>query len=170
MSLSISQVTWKYRARPVQSHRSLIERPPTCTAITTAAAVPPCSIPHAQPSDHLLLLCCAARRIVATLIMLSQTTNHTFPFVLALSLAQTLSVDLLNPSAEQQARCHKLKRLVQNPNSFFMDVKCPGCFAITTVFSHAQTVVVCGSCAQVLSQPTGGKARLTEGCSFRKKA
>ena len=44
-----------------------------------------------------------------------------------------------------------------------MDVKCPGCFAITTVFSHAQTVVVCGSCAQVLSQPTGGKARLTEG-------
>ncbi|KAJ1028672.1 hypothetical protein NDA16_001838 [Ustilago loliicola] len=82
----------------------------------------------------------------------------------------TLAVDLLNPSAEQQARCHKLKRLVQNPNSFFMDVKCPGCFAITTVFSHAQTVVVCGSCAQVLSQPTGGKARLTEGCSFRKKA
>ncbi|GAC76592.1 hypothetical protein PANT_22d00103 [Moesziomyces antarcticus T-34] len=85
-------------------------------------------------------------------------------------LAQTLAVDLLNPSTEQQARCHKLKRLVQNPNSFFMDVKCPGCFAITTVFSHAQTVVVCGSCAQVLSQPTGGKARLTEGCSFRKKA
>ncbi|KAJ9478291.1 40S ribosomal protein S27-B [Pseudozyma hubeiensis] len=82
----------------------------------------------------------------------------------------TLAVDLLNPSAEQQARSHKLKRLVQNPNSFFMDVKCPGCFAITTVFSHAQTVVVCGSCAQVLSQPTGGKARLTEGCSFRKKA
>jgi hypothetical protein len=24
-----------------------------------------------------------------------------------------------------------------------MDVKCPGCFTITTVFSHAQTVVVC---------------------------
>ncbi|CDW98668.1 hypothetical protein [Sporisorium scitamineum] len=84
--------------------------------------------------------------------------------------SETLAVDLLNPSAEQQARSHKLKRLVQNPNSFFMDVKCPGCFAITTVFSHAQTVVVCGSCAQVLSQPTGGKARLTEGCSFRKKA
>ncbi|KAG8909763.1 40S ribosomal protein S27 [Tulasnella sp. 417] len=50
-----------------------------------------------------------------------------------------------------------------------MDVKCPGCFAITTVFSHAQTVVMCGSCSQVLCQPTGGKARLTEGCSFRRK-
>ncbi|CEH14436.1 40s ribosomal protein s27 [Ceraceosorus bombacis] len=82
----------------------------------------------------------------------------------------TLAVDLLNPSAEHQARQHKLKRLVQNPNSFFMDVKCPGCFAITTVFSHAQTVVLCGSCSTVLSQPTGGKARLTEGCSFRRKA
>ena len=68
-------------------------------------------------------------------------------------------------------------------SSFF-----PGCFAITTVFSHAQTVVVCPSCTSVLCQPTGGKARLTEGalpscfiptsptnlfrfsgCSFRRK-
>ncbi|KAF6766238.1 40S ribosomal protein S27, partial [Ephemerocybe angulata] len=64
---------------------------------------------------------------------------------------------------------HKLKRLVQSPNSYFMDVKCPGCFAITTVFSHAQTVVICSSCTSVLCQPTGGKARLTEGCSFRRK-
>lgn len=76
---------------------------------------------------------------------------------------QTLAVDLINPSHEQQMRCHKLKRLVQSPNSFFMDVKCPGCFAITTVFSHAQSVVLCGSCSQVLSQPTGGKARLAVG-------
>jgi small subunit ribosomal protein S27e len=50
-----------------------------------------------------------------------------------------------------------------------MDVKCPGCFTITTVFSHAQTVVVCAGCSTVLCQPTGGKARLTEGCSFRRK-
>jgi small subunit ribosomal protein S27e len=102
--------------------------------------------------------------------------------------------DLLHPPAAYEARCHKLKRLVQSPNSFFMDVKCPGCFQMcvwehgtgapscgasvcgwltlprsTTVFSHAQTVVFCSSCATVLCQPTGGKARLTEGCSFRKK-
>lgn len=44
-----------------------------------------------------------------------------------------------------------------------MDVKCPGCFQITTVFSHASTVVQCGSCATVLCQPSGGKAKLTEG-------
>ena len=78
-------------------------------------------------------------------------------------------VDLMNPPAEYEARKHKLKRLVQSPNSFFMDVKCQGCFNITTVFSHSQTVVLCGSCSAVLCQPTGGKARLTEGCSFRPK-
>jgi|TARA_B110000196_G_scaffold36268_1_gene27166 small subunit ribosomal protein S27e len=78
-------------------------------------------------------------------------------------------VDLLHPPRELEQRRHKLKRLVQSPNSFFMDVKCPGCFNITTVFSHAQTVVLCGSCSTVLCQPSGGKARLTEGCSFRKK-
>ncbi|CCM01651.1 uncharacterized protein FIBRA_03712 [Fibroporia radiculosa] len=81
----------------------------------------------------------------------------------------TLAIDLLNPSAEAEKRRHKLKRLVQSPNSYFMDVKCPGCFAITTVFSHAQTVVLCGACASVLCQPTGGKARLTEGSSYRRK-
>ncbi|CAA2987295.1 40S ribosomal S27-2 [Olea europaea subsp. europaea] len=39
-------------------------------------------------------------------------------------------VDLLNPPAELEKRKHKLKRLVQSPNSFFMDVKCQGCFNI----------------------------------------
>ncbi|KAJ7010197.1 40S ribosomal protein S27-2 [Populus alba x Populus x berolinensis] len=79
-------------------------------------------------------------------------------------------IDLLNPPAELEKRKHKLKRLVQSPNSFFMDVKCQGCFNITTVFSHSQTVVVCGNCQTVLCQPTGGRAKLTEGCSFRKKS
>ncbi|KAG0255072.1 40S ribosomal protein S27 [Mortierella polycephala] len=85
------------------------------------------------------------------------------------SYGQTLSVDLLNPSHALEQKTHKLKRLVQSPNSYFMDVKCPGCVQITTVFSHAQTVVMCSSCANVLAQPTGGITRLTEGCSFRRK-
>ncbi|KAI8896769.1 ribosomal protein S27-domain-containing protein [Globomyces pollinis-pini] len=82
----------------------------------------------------------------------------------------TLAVDLLNPLEATERSSHKLKRLVQSPNSFFMDVKCSGCINITTVFSHAQTVVLCNGCTTVLCQPTGGKARLTEGCSFRKKS
>jgi small subunit ribosomal protein S27e len=73
----------------------------------------------------------------------------------------TLAVDLLNPSPVAEQKSHKLKRLVQSPNSFFMDVRCAQCFNITTIFSHAQTVVTCNGCSTVLCQPTGGKARLT---------
>uniref|UniRef100_A0A667YGX6 40S ribosomal protein S27 n=1 Tax=Myripristis murdjan TaxID=586833 RepID=A0A667YGX6_9TELE len=80
-----------------------------------------------------------------------------------------LAKDLLHPSLDHERKQHKKKRLVQTPNSYFMDVKCPGCYKITTVFSHAQTVVLCVGCSTVLCQPTGGKARLTEGCSFRRK-
>lgn len=46
--------------------------------------------------------------------------------------------DLCHPSLADEKSKHKLKRLIQSPNSFFMDVKCPGCFHITTIFSHAQ--------------------------------
>ena len=47
-----------------------------------------------------------------------------------LRLTQVLSsdIDLLHPPLELEKQKHKLKRLVQSPNSFFMDVKCAGCF------------------------------------------
>eukprot|EP00341_Mesodinium_pulex_P011320 CAMPEP_0116966356 /NCGR_PEP_ID=MMETSP0467-20121206/49805_1 /TAXON_ID=283647 /ORGANISM="Mesodinium pulex, Strain SPMC105" /LENGTH=40 /DNA_ID= /DNA_START= /DNA_END= /DNA_ORIENTATION= len=38
-----------------------------------------------------------------------------------------LETDFLNPRPEDERRKHKLKRLVQSPDSYFMDVKCPGC-------------------------------------------
>ncbi|XP_072812799.1 small ribosomal subunit protein eS27-like [Vicugna pacos] len=50
-----------------------------------------------------------------------------------------------------------------------MDVKGPGCYKIAMIFSCAQTVVLCVSCSAELCQPTEGKTRLTEGCSFRRK-
>ncbi|KAL8115817.1 small ribosomal subunit protein eS27y-like [Apium graveolens] len=78
-------------------------------------------------------------------------------------MALSNDIDLLNPPADVDKRKHKLKRLVPTPNSFFMDVKCEGCFNSTTVFSHSQTVVVCGNCHKLLCQPTGGRARLTGG-------
>ena len=37
-----------------------------------------------------------------------------------------MAKDLLHPTPEEEKKKHKLKRLVQSPNSFFMDVKCPG--------------------------------------------
>ncbi|XP_021063496.1 40S ribosomal protein S27-like [Mus pahari] len=81
-----------------------------------------------------------------------------------------LTKDLLDLSPEEKKRKDKKKRLVQSPNSSVMDVKCPGCYKITAVFSHAQTVVFCVGCSTVLCQPTGGKARLTEGCSLRRSS
>jgi len=77
--------------------------------------------------------------------------------------------DLLNPSAAEEKSKHKLKRLVQSPNSFFMDVKCDECFQITIVFSHAKTKVSCENCSKIIATPTGGRARLSEGCKFRMK-
>ncbi|KAG9442006.1 hypothetical protein H6P81_017860 [Aristolochia fimbriata] len=64
-------------------------------------------------------------------------------------------IDLLNPPSELEKRRHKLKRLVQTPNSFFMDVKCQGCFNITTVFSHSQIVLPCQTNRRMLLQKEG---------------
>lgn len=83
--------------------------------------------------------------------------------------SMVLVQDLLHPTAQSEECEHKLKTLVQETRSYFMDVKCPGCLAISTVFSHAQSPITCGDCATVLCTPTGGKAKLTEGCSFRRK-
>lgn len=49
-----------------------------------------------------------------------------------------LAKSILHPSAVEDLRSHKLKRLVPRPNSYFMDIKCPGCYKIKTVFSHVQ--------------------------------
>ncbi|XP_040859193.1 40S ribosomal protein S27-like [Ochotona curzoniae] len=49
-----------------------------------------------------------------------------------------------------------------------MDVKCPGCYKITLVFSLAQTVVRCVGCSTELCQPLGEKTWLLEGRSFRR--
>ena len=89
----------------------------------------------------------------------STSSKYEFPIIFASACLATSSEVDFYPS----------QNLVPAPRSFFMDVKCPGCFTITTVFSHAQTVVICAGCSTVLCQPTGGKARLTEGCSFRRK-
>ncbi|KAJ6943937.1 40S ribosomal protein S27-2 [Populus alba x Populus x berolinensis] len=119
-----------------------------------------------QPLRHLLSFSCSLRFIVQGFVFLQKRKAR---FKDQNGVLQN-DIDLLNPPAELEKRKHKLKRLVQSPNSFFMDVKCQGCFNITTVFSHSQTVVVCGNCQTVLCQPTGGRAKLTEGCSFRKKS
>mmetsp|Transcript_17533 Transcript_17533/g.16755 ORF Transcript_17533/g.16755 Transcript_17533/m.16755 type:complete len:83 (+) Transcript_17533:26-274(+) len=80
-----------------------------------------------------------------------------------------MELDILNVSPELEEGKYKLKRLVQSPNSYFMDVKCPQCYNITTIFSHAQTAVVCDGCGQVLCTPTGGMCKLKLGTAWRRK-
>ncbi|EPY33250.1 small subunit ribosomal protein S27e [Strigomonas culicis] len=77
--------------------------------------------------------------------------------------------DLSYPTVRSERMKHKRRRLVQGPNSYFMDVKCPNCTTVTKVYSHAATIVECKSCNKKLSRPTGGKAKLAQGCSFRRK-
>ncbi|KAK4341969.1 hypothetical protein RND71_037785 [Anisodus tanguticus] len=45
-------------------------------------------------------------------------------------------VNLLNPSVEHEKRKHKLKCLVQSPNSFFVDVKCQSCFNMSGILNN----------------------------------
>ncbi|KAJ1073897.1 hypothetical protein K5549_007135 [Capra hircus] len=66
-------------------------------------------------------------------------------------------MDLASPEEKSK---HRKKQLVRSPSSYFMDVKCPGCFSVTTVFSHAETVVLRVGCCAVLCQATGGRASL----------
>ncbi|XP_044579505.1 40S ribosomal protein S27-like isoform X1 [Cotesia glomerata] len=104
-----------------------------------------------------------------TLVLRLNKCTRTLTCPYFFSTLMPLAVDYLHPSPQEEKRKHKLKRLVQKPNSYFMDVKCPGCYAIKTIFSHAQRPVECDGCRTILCTPTGGKARLTEGCSFRRK-
>ena len=80
-----------------------------------------------------------------------------------------MEMDLLNADPSQEEHLHKLKRLVQAPNSFFMDVICKNCTEISTIFSHSQTAVRCEYCSHVLCTTSGGRAKLVVGCSWRRK-
>ncbi|TPP55287.1 Ribosomal protein S27 family protein [Leishmania donovani] len=79
------------------------------------------------------------------------------------------SVPLTMGSLPQRRMKHKRRRLVQGPNSYFMDVSCPRCRQVTVVYSHATTSVECKGCSKKLCRPTGGKALLVEGCGYRRK-
>ncbi|KAK7200461.1 40S ribosomal protein S27-1 [Novymonas esmeraldas] len=78
--------------------------------------------------------------------------------------------DLSYPTVRSERMKHKRRRLVQGPNSYFMDVRCPRCGHITVVYSHATIAVACRNCSKQLCSPTGGKAMLVENCGSRRKA
>ncbi len=77
--------------------------------------------------------------------------------------------DIGNPTYETEHSKCKKDRLIQSPNSYFMDVKCSNCSSISTVFSHAQTASICPSCSNKMTTPTGGKCELTPGSAYKIK-
>jgi len=54
-----------------------------------------------------------------------------------------MDFDLLNPDPREEAVKHKLRKLVQKPNSYFIDIKCTTCNELVHTFSHAQTTIKC---------------------------
>ena len=80
-----------------------------------------------------------------------------------------MEMDLMNADPIAEENMHKLKKLVQAPNSFFLDVKCSKCGNISTIFSHSQTSFACPFCGNILCVTTGGKAKLSVGSSWRRK-
>jgi len=50
--------------------------------------------------------------------------------------------------------------LSPEPNSKFLKVNCKECEKENIVYSHATTSVTCKSCGNVISEPSGSKARI----------
>lgn len=94
------------RASPLNTARALV-----LLAVTTQAVHILCSASAAMSSS---VHDCFSRSV----------------HIVVLAVLQVLSqdIDLLHPPVELEKAKNKRKRLVQSPNSFFMDVKCQGCF------------------------------------------
>ena len=93
----------------------------------------PCVFPFGRPfapcvHSHVLVLygncACSLTRFSLSLL----------PFAV---LHPQLARDLLHPDPKTERRKCKLKRLVPHPNSYFMDVKCPGKVSIRFAFRFA---------------------------------
>lgn len=79
-----------------------------------------------------------------------------------------MEYDLLHPNVDLENRRHKLKRLVQSPNSHFIDIKCKNCRKVNHTFTHAQSTIKCKQCQETLATPSGGKILIKDGNSVRK--
>lgn len=51
-------------------------------------------------------------------------------------------------------------KIIQNPKSRFLKVRCPKCKNEQIIFGKASRVVKCLICSNVLCEPTGGKAKV----------
>ena len=83
-------------------------------------------------------------------------------------MASSITYDILHPSNNISSKQHKLKRLIQSPNSYYIDILCSKCNSYNIMYSHISTNIYCKSCDHVIALSTGGKANITIGCKYRK--
>ncbi|KAG5481669.1 hypothetical protein CUR178_07022 [Leishmania enriettii] len=134
-------------------------------ANAAAAASTACLLKHIHQVGLLRVIILASSRLIR------KNEEHTSAVVgpSNLSTMGFFDADLSYPTVRTERMKHKRCRLVQGPNSYFMDVSCPRCRQVTVVYSHATTSVECKGCSKKLCRPTGGKALLVEGCGYRRK-
>ncbi|MEN2496898.1 MAG: 40S ribosomal protein S27-like [Marteilia pararefringens] len=61
-------------------------------------------------------------------------------------------------SRKESQKLHKSKRLIPNPNSYGLILKCE-CEKQTRSFSNATQIVKCYYCSSILLKPTSGLAK-----------
>ena len=55
---------------------------------------------------------------------------------------------------------NRWNKIIPEPRSRFLQVKCPDCGNEQILFDHATIVVRCNVCGAVLAEPRGGKAKI----------
>lgn len=65
-----------------------------------------------------------------------------------------------------KTRC-KRNKLIPEPNSRFLTVKCKECEATRIVYTHSQTKIACQGCGYVLITPKGGRGKLGSNIMFK---
>ncbi|ABA27304.1 ribosomal protein S27 (nucleomorph) [Bigelowiella natans] len=78
-------------------------------------------------------------------------------------------LDLSNPSKKTEAKKHKLKRLIQSPNSHYIATKCLKCKKINIIFSHSVFWKTCVDCSTLLTRPSGGKFKSSKSMQIVKR-
>lgn len=78
-----------------------------------------------------------------------------------------MEYDLLHVPKDIEKRTHKLKRLVQAPNSYFMKLKNKTSSNVTVVFSNAHGIIKDMKDNKIIAQSTGGKIKISSHCEFK---
>nr|7QCA_SBB Chain SBB, eS27 SBB [Spraguea lophii 42_110]7QJH_RBB Chain RBB, eS27 [Spraguea lophii 42_110]7QJH_SBB Chain SBB, eS27 [Spraguea lophii 42_110]8BR3_SBB Chain SBB, eS27 [Spraguea lophii 42_110]8P5D_SBB Chain SBB, eS27 [Spraguea lophii 42_110]8P60_RBB Chain RBB, 40S ribosomal protein S27 [Spraguea lophii 42_110]8P60_SBB Chain SBB, 40S ribosomal protein S27 [Spraguea lophii 42_110] len=77
-----------------------------------------------------------------------------------------IAKNLLYPTVEEIKKNNKRKQLFQEVKGYFMEVKCAGCATLNVCYSHSQKTISCKGCSMVILRSTGGKAKISNECSY----